>query len=287
MRIPETFTRAVCFLAVESIESDNVKRVYGGTAFFVGVPSVAVKDEWHLFLVTAKHCIVEAGKRPGKLCARLNVAGGAELVDATDWLQHDDPAVDLAITAFDYEGEVEHSFIPIDALVDNAVMIEEDIGPGDDVVVPGLFTYVYGLKRNHPVLRTGIISAIPDEALEDSITGFSYRGILLEMKSFGGLSGSPVLVFLEKGVSPNTPRRFLSQFVHRPAVVGVIRAHWDYRSSDVVVDFASAESEKSINMGIAVATPAHYILEMLQYEQILKFQREQDRRWLADGAEPA
>src|ERR1043166_5102205 len=114
MRVPDVFADTVCFLAAEKHEEGRVRHIFGGTAFFVGVPAVSVKDEWHLYLVTAKHCITEAGKFTGPLRVRVNVAGKSELVEATDWIFHEDEAVDLAVTAFDYEGEMEHSFIPAD-----------------------------------------------------------------------------------------------------------------------------------------------------------------------------
>lgn len=289
MRVPDVFANTVCFLAVEKHEQGVVRHIFGGTAFFVGVPASAVKDYTHLYLVTAKHCVTEAGRYPGVLRARLNVGGGSELVEATDWVYHEDEAVDLAITAFDYEGDMEHSYIPADALASDKMIQEEDIGRGDEIIVLGLFTYAHGLKRNQPVLRTGVISSVPDELLEDQRTGLPYRGILLEMRSFGGLSGSPVLCVLEHGTWRNTPKRDLLSmpFGHKPLLVGIVRGHWNFQSRDVVVDFGAEDATSLINTGVAIATPAEQLREMLDYDVLRKHRRKQEERWLSEGAEPA
>ncbi len=47
-----------------------------------------------------------------------------------------------------------------------------------------------------PIVRHGAIAAMPGEPLYDRKTGLSFRGYLLEVRSTGGLSGSPVVAYL-------------------------------------------------------------------------------------------
>jgi hypothetical protein len=80
---------------------------------------------------------------------------------------------------------------------------------------------------------------------------------LIEVRSLGGLSGSPVFVvlppFRRKGSAPSHEARAY--------LLGLISAHWDQRvRSDQFVD--PVEEEK-INQGIAAVVPAARILELI------------------------
>jgi hypothetical protein len=55
-----------------------------------------------------------------------------------------------------------------------------------------------GSTRNIPIVRTGVIAAMP--AIDEPFVrkGEEYHAYLAEMRSIGGLSGSPVFVFLDR-----------------------------------------------------------------------------------------
>lgn len=84
------------------------------------------------------------------------------------------------------------------ALADEADIEAHAIGIGDEVLMVGLFTKRYGYRKNIPIVRGGIISAMPEEPIEDQETGNLYDAYLIEIRSIGGLSGSPVIVFKDE-----------------------------------------------------------------------------------------
>ena len=82
--------------------------------------------------------------------------------------------------------------LTIEAFATQEVITNQWIGLGDDIFVTGLFTARTGNNRNIPIVRTGIISSMPDEPIRDG--EFECNAYLAELRSIGGISGSPVFV---------------------------------------------------------------------------------------------
>ena len=93
---------------------------------------------------------------------------------------------------------------------------------------------------------------------------------LAEMRSIGGLSGSPVFVILNNQrpckteiTNPNGWQIYL---------LGLIRGHWDLKrdlredaeqsTEDIFLGYSKGEN---MNVGIAVVTPAQYLLAVLTH----------------------
>src|SRR5208283_833137 len=69
---------------------------------------------------------------------------------------------------------------------------EWGIGIGDELLIGGLFTEMHGVECNTPIVRSGIIAAMPQkEPLFDFESREWYRGYLAEMRSLGGLGLLP------------------------------------------------------------------------------------------------
>jgi hypothetical protein len=102
-----------------------------------------------------------------------------------------------------------------------------------------------------------------------------YLGYLVEMRSFGGLSGSPVFVRIDPdrpyGGVPEGKRYYL---------LGVLRGHWNY---DGPVQFPADESDP-VNMGIAIVTPIADVLAILFSDEEVRWRRRQDQDHEARGA---
>jgi hypothetical protein len=207
MRIPDELRECVCFTRAEW--PSGVAAM--GTAFFVGVP-IGQDRRPFIYVVTAKHCItggVQAqrsqGGRPAEVVLLVNHSehGRTETrTRASDWLLHD--AADVAVLPL---GSIDPSFEvrvwPTDEGVASELVVKEkNIGAGDDVFITGLLTYHRGATRNLPVVRLGSIAAMPEDPIGletglDTVT-------LVEVRSIGGLSGSPVFVHLS--VLRDTPQ---------------------------------------------------------------------------------
>ena len=143
------------------------------------------------------------------------------------------------------------------------------MGIGDEVVIIGLFTSHYGVDHNVPIVRIGNIAAIQDEPVKTKYCGYM-DAHLIEARSIGGLSGSPVFL-LRPPVSvqmqkSSSPGHLLGQagFTSGQALflLGLVHGHFDVDAvGDVVSEDASTGN--SINTGIGVVVPVEKIIETI------------------------
>jgi hypothetical protein len=130
---------------------------------------------------------------------------------------------------------------------------------GDQICVVGLFTSHYGAVRNVPIARFGNVAAIPDDPV---LTEFGYMsGYLVELKSLGGMSGSPVIVSRSNFSAAPTvdaspePEAFLLGLMHGHFVI--------QNPEDAIQVDGNDKSTGQINTGIGLVIPAKHILEAL------------------------
>lgn len=135
---------------------------------------------------------------------------------------------------------------------------------GEMIYLVGLFTSHYGSVHNIPIVRMGNIATMLDEPI---YTGTEYvEAYLIELRSIGGLSGSPVFLyhrlsdlFLDSGSSVE------SYFL------GMMRGRFNATDSgDVVAGDSIADT---MNTGIGIVIPVDIILDRLN-QPSLKTQRE-------------
>jgi hypothetical protein len=270
LRIPDEALDCVMFLATQEGERLH----YGGTAFIASMPGA--DEKYFPYLVTAKHNIEMAKRNPGRLVARFNVKGGSELLDLSksEVITPEDEGIDLAIFAdVDWskvlDGRMRHLSLPEMAATADFVK-DDDIGVGTEVFATGLFAARRGESQNLPVGRTGTIAAMPIELDEDEWSGAPYRAYLVEMRSLGGLSGSPVYVMTPPRLSKSEEEGwYLDQKLR---LLGVIRGHWNYRAEVTAIDFEKAEGQLS-HSGIAIVTPIDALVDLLSRKDL-----EEDRR---------
>jgi hypothetical protein len=70
---------------------------------------------------------------------------------------------------------------------------EQNIAEGDRVVFTGYFYQFLGFSRFEPIIREGIIAMLPSEKM-DTTLGKKGHIYLADLHTFGGNSGSPVMV---------------------------------------------------------------------------------------------
>lgn len=234
-------------------------------------------------MVTALHVInnIEgAGKTPNKIFLRVNTKeGGAEHIHipAENWVrpsidaQIEDGKVDAAVCWFPGNNTTKYDYLLMPASNEIAfrqLLEDEDIGIGDDVFFTGLFRYHAATERNEPIVRSGNIAAMPEKISTDYGPQYAF---LVESRSMGGFSGSPVFVtpgffrFDEEGELKIRPT-FGSSYL-----IGVISGHWD-APEDVQV-MGGLPERTSLNMGIAKVTPMEKVFPLIT-ECVAKFQAE-------------
>ncbi len=273
MPIPLDFLQCVCFLCAKRAEGGTEYFEYGGTAFFVSVPSEAYPDEYaHLYLVTARHCVHYRDGSRRDLYIRLNKKDGTATKPMPlpyEWLFPDDDAVDLAIMDFEKFDDPNHEYlhVPIASAATETPIRHHGISIGSEVFVTGLFTQRIGKQRNLPIVRTGIIASMPDE-LEDTNTGLPYNAYLIEMQSISGLSGSPVFVRSSRSYVAGDTKQYYTM------LLGLVRGHFDTKRlkenwANEPVRFSDDEWDK-IHNGISIVTPVQEIVKLLNSEEAMK-----------------
>jgi hypothetical protein len=303
MRIPRDVVKSVCFLCVKAPDgSGQLYDHFIGTAFFVRYRHEVAPFSLYTYLVTAKHVLRQA-KDGGfnEIFVRLNTHEGTSqtLPVPDEWVHHENKGVDLAVLPFAPDSK-SFDLDPLLTTEFSYVLDKEqvgwfDIGIGDDLFVTGLFIYQSGDKRNIPIMRSGIISAMPEEPLTDE-SGETYYAYLAEVRSIGGLSGSPVFVLRwpkgsfriskkELKGDPAELARFLNESLDNEPqtyLLGVIRGHWDLerQGEDSVPREIEASEIDKLNTGIALITPAWEILDILKGKVLTKQRKkaEKERR---------
>ncbi|MGC2109682.1 MAG: hypothetical protein WA655_09205 [Candidatus Korobacteraceae bacterium] len=286
MRVPEEILKCVVYLYSQDGDSDEERRAIG-TAFFVSVRSKTMEGV-HPYLVTAKHCVVGPMKR-GRLFVRINtVEGSSAYVELKDgWIFPDEPSADVAVLPFALPPEIHERFdfrgIAEARFATPAKHAEHEIGIGDEVIISGLFTRLRSKPINHPIVRFGNIAAMPIEHLVDTKTALDYRAILVEVRSIGGLSGSPVFVYLgPERVPPSKARRPDKRFL---MLIGIVRAHWEHEEKGIAFKGSAFSDElDKVNWGIAAITPVSDLMSVLYGDELMARRKEADNEYrMRDG----
>ena len=283
MRVPDVIRDCVVFIGYNHVnEQGEIETEMGGTGFFMGVSLSDRAEDTFNYIVTAKHVIedVERDDYEDRIRLRFNLISEENdkpIVKAItdeckreDWIFHKDSQIDVAIMPINpsrYDHKLAHLAVPHVMIVDDYVIENEKIGIGEEVYYPGLFTEHYGEEKNLPVIRAGIISSMPHEKIRIPELG-EFDAYLIESRSRGGLSGSPVFVHLGGRPIPipgvglgghlfRVYERVLDIKDRVIYLLGIIRGHWDEFFED-----------DDINMGVAMVIPAINIKEVLEYEEL-------------------
>ena len=148
---------------------------------------------------------------------------------------------------------------------------------GDEVFITGLFSRL----PDEPIVRIGNIAAIPNGAIPGwSIGGgepVDAEGYLLEVRSLGGLSGSPVFVrpTISMKVRANAGQfsgKEINMFGCGPFYfLGLMHGHWKLLPSEHdTVEFQTTQEEGSIALGLSLAVPAKKIHEIINRQEFVE-----------------
>jgi hypothetical protein len=267
LRVPAQLLKCVAFISRDEEQLD-----YGGSAFVVLVPDDDTSGCLHL--VTAKH--VAIALESGKAMVAMNGKDGLPLwmknSTAVNWFFHPDEAVDVAVLPMatirlhDYD----YQEIPTTIFLTPQRAERFGISVGDETICLGLFRPFVGRNRFTPIARSGIIAMMPDGELPHP-QFLTMEAYLIESRSRGGLSGSPVFVrntIHPQGVdSAGAPIRFsASSDFH---LLGLLSGHWTANPTS---------GKDGDNMGLSLVVPAVKILEALCHPDLLVLREEAFRR---------
>jgi hypothetical protein len=213
----------------------------------------------------------------GKVYLRINLrAGGSRFVesDLNQWFLHPDGSVDVAALNWVPGSEFDIFLFPSEAALrgplnhGGTLHHNYKIGVGDEVFLTGLFINHVGNDRNIPIIRIGNIAAMPGEPIK---TGMGQmEAYLIEARSIGGLSGSPVFVNL--GYMRAVPdRRGLGSTIEsfdqpKYYLLGLVHGHYDVEAPERDSVFDAGLSDERINMGIAIVVPIDKVFNLFDIE---------------------
>ncbi len=259
MKIPEGIRTCVAFVGLQMY--DQSFRM-AGSVYFISRDDNGSNLK---YAVTAKH-VIEGIKSKGldRVFLRLNMASGNATWFSTnidDWEYHYDPNVDIATHKVGFPSEIDQKFYPLSGSMTNEIKEMHQIEEGDEVFVTGLFKHHHGDKNNIPIVRVGNISAFPNEKIQTR--HHLMDGYLIEARSIGGLSGSPVYVNL--GLHRHIDGS-IKQSNSGPIffLLGMIYGHYDSNTTEIdeIIEDVNTNSEK-VNTGIAIVTPVLKLIEHL------------------------
>jgi hypothetical protein len=272
MQVPDEIRKCAAFVAYRTADGEFHER---GTAFFITRSIKGVEKAW-VYAVTAKH-VIDKIKEKGldKVYLRMNLADGEYgwmETDLDQWRFHPtDASVDVAVH-YVYLSEkvngvaINHVAYPIEGFATDNVISKQNIGIGDEVFITGLFHHRKGDRINIPIVRVGNIAAMPEEPIQTDFgatesTPGTMDAYLIEARSMGGLSGSPVYVHLGFVRNLQGATNILSKGVTF-YLLGLMHGHWDTKAQIDEVTEDSLQLKK-VNMGIAIVVPAPKILEVI------------------------
>jgi len=242
-----------------------------GTVFFVKVNDPATSSEVSgVYAVTAKHMLQDYAveESSDKAWLRLNKrAGGVARIytQIKDWIQH--PDADVAIHPWPREHCFDIESFPVRQHLIDDIKVEWKVGPGDEVFLSGLFWHHSGETKNAPIVRVGNIAAMRGDKIYTTNYG-PMDAYLIEVRSLGGLSGSPVffnggglrtmsIPAVSIGGRPlpsRTEKRVLAEGFF---LLGLVHGHYRERAQRIDIE------EGFINSGVAIVVPADKIQELI------------------------
>lgn len=295
MRIPPEIINSVVFVGYRYDDADGEKLKLCGTGVVVSVQETP-QAAYH-YLVTDKHVLSDIEGKSQVIRANSATGGAALISYSGNWWTH--PAgefVDVAVCPFDARG-IDVAPFPAQSFLTDQTIYDFYVGPGDEVSIIGLFTKLTGESKNIPVVRRGTVAMLPDQKIPSVKMGNcvdDMDGYLIEVRSVGGLSGSPAYVRAPVGVDYSVHNRsnvFRKAKVHFQGdyfLLGLCQSHWEIPAGErnrIDLPSATKDGQKkpdAINLGIAIVTPAKKILEVLNHPELVAMRKSTEQARIAD-----
>jgi hypothetical protein len=236
-------------------------------------------------LVSAKHVlepILSDTTKP--LNVRFNKKDGSGAVTVTfqtqyfngkRWIEHKNPAVDIAaapLAIWDKINELDVGLFLVadttkDYFCDTSFVNKYKVTAGDQVFTVGLVPYLFNKDEKNMVLsRFGTISALPQYDLR--LPGGLQKAYFLDCPAFGGNSGGPAYVLLERTETGALIAGWriallgvVSEFVPSPLRMQQIKTDDDLANAVQLIE----------NTGISKVVPIDYLKEILYSQQQIDF----------------
>ena len=288
--LPDHIRKTVMFIGTKT--GPRGEFVPRATAFLV---SIVELDRRLGYLVTADHVVAKLIATGYELWLRVNLKNGTATevpIPADAWWFYPEtkPRTDVVVCQINFSDDEDVYSVGLTGMHEAMAATDDvvralHIGIGEEVAIVGLFRNHFGYERNVPIVRIGNIAAMRDEPVHTTEYGY-IDAYLIEARSIGGLSGSPVFVNMPpyrviEGniVAGRGPQNYL---------LGLMHGHFDVRNlnDDTVMELADAGG--SINTGIGVVVPVSKILDIILEPERVKARQSLilEQRQKGSGATP-
>ncbi len=271
--VPEEVRKCVAFVYCKSATGLHPL----GTAFFLASAIEDTDRAWPV-TVTAKHLLRHIGEHSvdQTVHIRLNLKGAGLVwmqAPLTHWRFHpSDPTADVAVLPMFPGEECDFRTFGLESSATPEVMQAEGVGVGDEVFIVGLFVNHLGKSKNIPIVRIGNIAAMPDERVATKEFG-AMDAHLIEARSIGGLSGSPVFVHVQAIRVHDESLNITADDTGQFWLFGLMHGHFDAKSAS-----ATQLNDERINMGIGIVVPVPKIIETINQQELLDMKNKQRQK---------
>jgi len=280
MRVPDEVLKSVVFIGVQQ----GAVTKYIGTGFFVLLREQEAGLPFQFtYLVTAGHVADDVDGIPFTI--RINKRSGAlATVNENEsgdfkWYRHPKgKVVDIAVCPWLVPSrEFDAKSLDTAYFLTPELAKETGIGVGDEVLMVGLFSKITDEARLIPITRIGNLAMIPSGSVVPTDLG-DMEAYLIEAKSFGGLSGSPVYIRQTAEISAGVHKwgtnipAVIQGYTNVFHLLGVAHGHWNVDPAKINQPDLKHVKD-GINAGLAIVAPAHHILDILLHNKELNEMR--------------
>jgi hypothetical protein len=282
-RIDDLILKSSIYLYPSKLDAQQGEK-YGGSGFIVSV-STPAHPEGYLYAVTNSHVIWGNSNSP---IMRINrIDGNVDILEYSQqqWKRHPD-GDDLAVAPISLEA-AKHKYARIDTclFINQEIMLDHDIGAGDEVFIVGRFIGYDGKQQNEPTVRFGNLS-LGKTVIVVREDGINQESFLVETRSLAGYSGSPIFLHIlpfsyRPGfglVTSSKMEKDGKQLGVGPWLLGIDYGHHQLKElvrqkcKDPVGDGSFVCS----NSGITDVVPAWKLLDLLNDEEFVKVREKKD-----------
>jgi|SRR5437764_129268 len=267
------------FFVYDSMQDARQNIEIGASGFLVSVPLAMNQECGQAYAVTNKHVIESCPKK--SVVLRLNNSSGeASTISVRKEQWHLHPMTDVAITDIDFAiRDYRYTTIPTELFATKERIEAERITHGDDVFMIGRFVAHAGKRKNLPSIRFGNISMMPSEPIRvgRQILPEAY---LVESRSIGGYSGSPVFVWILPGCNRQPLEFGVTYYSHMrgPWLLGIDCGHIETTEQIRNKDGTKSIGTVTFNSAMAATVPVWSLFDLFNEQSLVESRTREDER---------
>jgi hypothetical protein len=265
-----------------SAASASADREEGGTGFLMAVPVENVGQQVidHVYVVTNRHVILKEPV-PAIVLRRHDGHRVPIPIPQESWFVHPTGPDDIAVAALPGIGFTEYDLaaFPVSYCIRRDQLENLDVGLGVDVYYLGRFK----ADQNAPSITTvrfGSISSMPVMVFHPRFKK-EVESYLIEARSRGGFSGSPVVARLE---GPLVDKDHARSIIHLRPDSFLLGISWSHMNEWQAARIRGAKQDLlvGLNAGILCVAPAWRIIDVIMRPELVALRIEERKAWLAD-----